>query len=170
VTTRIPPKTLAAIEAIKATDQPANDPKPALTSQTIVGHVDSIWAGMVEHSYAVQLMHLNPDIQQQLLHPQSPAPDLAGLCKRAHMTAIAKGFHDMERPFAVDCMLMVTELAEAVEGDRHGDIPNRTEELADLFIRLADTCEHYGVDLAAEVLKKMAMNDLRPHRHGGKAY
>ena len=27
MTTRIPPKTLAAIEEIKATDQPANDPK-----------------------------------------------------------------------------------------------------------------------------------------------
>lgn len=41
-------------------------------------------------------------------------------------------------------------------------------ELADLFIRILDDCEFYGIDLDAEYERKMAYNRLRPYRHGGK--
>lgn len=41
-------------------------------------------------------------------------------------------------------------------------------ELADVLIRLLDTCERRGVDLAAEYERKMAYNWTRGHRHGGK--
>jgi hypothetical protein len=38
----------------------------------------------------------------------------------AHSAAVAKGFYERERPFPELVMLVVTELAEAVEADRHG--------------------------------------------------
>ncbi|WP_228941818.1 hypothetical protein [Nocardioides sp. Leaf374] len=41
-------------------------------------------------------------------------------------------------------------------------------ELADVLIRLLDTCERRGVDLAGEYERKVAYNRTRGHRHGGK--
>jgi NTP pyrophosphatase (non-canonical NTP hydrolase) len=41
-------------------------------------------------------------------------------------------------------------------------------EIADLVIRVADFCRANGIDLAAAVRYKMAYNETRPHRHGGK--
>lgn len=41
-------------------------------------------------------------------------------------------------------------------------------ELADVLIRLLDTCERRGVNLAAEYERKVAYNRTRGHRHGGK--
>lgn len=42
-------------------------------------------------------------------------------------------------------------------------------ELADVVIRIVDTCAHYGFDLAAEIIAKMDYNETRSNRHGGKA-
>lgn len=42
-------------------------------------------------------------------------------------------------------------------------------ELADLFIRLLDTCAHLRIDLAEETITKMLYNETRSIRHGGKA-
>lgn len=42
-------------------------------------------------------------------------------------------------------------------------------ELADCIIRILDTAGHYGVDMQALVEEKMAYNETRPFRHGGKA-
>lgn len=41
-------------------------------------------------------------------------------------------------------------------------------ELADVFIRLLDTCDRRGINLAAEFERKVAYNATRGHRHGGK--
>lgn len=41
-------------------------------------------------------------------------------------------------------------------------------ELADVLIRLLDTCERYDIDLYAEWRAKVEYNKLRPVRHGGK--
>lgn len=41
-------------------------------------------------------------------------------------------------------------------------------ELADVLVRLLDTCHRYGIDLEAEFNRKMAFNATRGHRHGGK--
>lgn len=41
-------------------------------------------------------------------------------------------------------------------------------ELADVFVRLLDTCAHLGIDLEKEFVKKMDYNDTRMHRHGDK--
>lgn len=39
-------------------------------------------------------------------------------------------------------------------------------ELADLAIRIFDTAEEYGIDLAAVIALKMAYNESRPFKHG----
>jgi NTP pyrophosphatase (non-canonical NTP hydrolase) len=41
-------------------------------------------------------------------------------------------------------------------------------ELADVLVRLLDTCERYGIDLEAEFERKLKYNATRGYRHGGK--
>jgi NTP pyrophosphatase (non-canonical NTP hydrolase) len=62
-------------------------------------------------------------------------------------------------------MLIVSELGEAQEGLRHNDEANFREELADVAIRLGDLCGGLGIDLEAEIEKKMAINEKRPYKH-----
>ena len=40
-------------------------------------------------------------------------------------------------------------------------------EFADIAIRLFETCEEYGLDLSAEIERKMAYNEGREVKHGG---
>lgn len=42
-------------------------------------------------------------------------------------------------------------------------------EFADVFIRLLDDCDRFGIDLEAEYERKMRYNRTRSFRHGGKA-
>lgn len=65
-------------------------------------------------------------------------------------------------------MLMVSELAEAMEGERKDlkddHLPNRPSaevELADLFIRLCDYSAGWGYDLEGAVAEKRAYNKTR---------
>jgi NTP pyrophosphatase (non-canonical NTP hydrolase) len=65
-------------------------------------------------------------------------------------------------------MLMVSELAEAMEGERKNlkddHLPNRPSaevELADLFIRLCDYSAGWGYDLEGAVAEKRAYNKTR---------
>jgi GNAT superfamily N-acetyltransferase len=41
-------------------------------------------------------------------------------------------------------------------------------EAADLLIRLLDTCERRGIDLAFEFRRKLRYNQTRSYRHGGR--
>lgn len=63
-------------------------------------------------------------------------------------------------------MLIVLEVGEAQEGLRHNDEANFKEELADVAIRLGGLCGGLGIDLEAEIEKKMAINEKRPYKHG----
>lgn len=78
-------------------------------------------------------------------------------------------------------MLIVTEAAEAMECYRDPDhAPTEAwtgeggkpeglpAELADIVIRIGDLCGALGIDLEVAVLAKMAHNERRAHRHGGK--
>lgn len=47
-------------------------------------------------------------------------------------------------------------------------ITSMEEEVADLFIRLADFCGRYDIDLAEVVLAKMKYNATRSYMHGNK--
>jgi NTP pyrophosphatase (non-canonical NTP hydrolase) len=77
-------------------------------------------------------------------------------------------------------MLVVTELAEAVEEARVDQwIEHRREgdtekpegfvtELADAVIRIFHIAGLLGLDLETAIQNKMAYNETRSHRHGGK--
>lgn len=119
------------------------------------------------------------------------------LCKLAHDAAVSKGFYERQRNLPELLMLVVSELAEAMEADRHDKwardsgigwfAKNFTmdgidfapafektvkdsveDEIADAFIRLFDLCGFYGIDIEAHIKAKMAYNATRPAKHGKK--
>jgi NTP pyrophosphatase (non-canonical NTP hydrolase) len=120
--------------------------------------------------------------------------EIKELVKKAHENAVNKGFWEDYR-FAVmsvkqslnenfneyirdnakilktNCittrlMLIVGEVAEAMEGLRKNDSDNFEEELADIVIRVADLAGGLGIDLETEIIKKMDKNKDRPYKHG----
>ena len=86
--------------------------------------------------------------------------------------------------FASKLMLVVSELAEAMEGDRKGlmddKLPHRSMrevELADAVIRIFDLAGGFHMDLGSAIAEKMEFNTQRKdHKlsvrqsEGGKAY
>ncbi len=86
--------------------------------------------------------------------------------------------------FSNKLMLVVSECAEAMEGDRKNlpddklpHRPMREVELADAVIRIFDLAGAYGMDLGGAIEEKMAYNAVRPdhklenrNASGGKTY
>lgn len=86
--------------------------------------------------------------------------------------------------FSNKLMLIVSEVSEAMEGDRKNlmddKLPHREMrevELADAVIRVFDLAGAYGFDLAGAIAEKMAFNAQRADHKvenraqaGGKAY
>ncbi len=101
---------------------------------------------------------------------------IAEIQTRVHETAVEHGWWEQPRPVGEVLMLMVTELAEAMEAYRDGNpesdkIPGYSkleEELADVIIRVLDFAGGAELDIEGAVMAKMAYNDTRPYRHGGK--
>ena len=89
--------------------------------------------------------------------------ELAQLC---HRIAVEKGFWEKERNIGEALMLIVTELAEAMEAHRVQDEANFKEEIADSFIRLLDLCGGPKIDIEEEIYKKALRNKNRPYKHG----
>lgn len=83
-----------------------------------------------------------------------------------HSIAVEKGFWDKKRNIGEALMLIVTELAEAMEAYRKQDNENFREELADTFIRLFDLCGGLKIDIEEEIAKKSEKNKVRPYKHG----
>ena len=88
---------------------------------------------------------------------------LAQLC---HSIAVEKGFWNEKRNIGEALMLIVTELAEAMEAHRLQDQDNFNEEIADTFIRLLDLCGGLQIDIEEEIAKKSKKNKNRPYKHG----
>lgn len=90
------------------------------------------------------------------------------LVKLCHNVAKEKGFWDNNREIGTVLMLIVSELGEALEADRTGDLENFKEELADAVIRIFDFCGYLNIDLEKEIMKKYEKNKNRPYKHGKK--
>jgi len=106
---------------------------------------------------------------------------LEDLLKESYATSKSKGWWDTERNFPEQLMLMVSELSETLEEYRKLGLKNfiyykeaseKPEgiaiEIADLLIRVADTCEAYNIPIEEALQLKLAYNKTRPYRHGNK--
>lgn len=93
---------------------------------------------------------------------------LAVLATRCHHISAEHGFWDQGQGHpAIKIALMHSELSEALEVLRapEGTDEQLVEELADCVIRILDFCGHDDLNLGAAILRKMAKNENRPHRH-----
>lgn len=95
--------------------------------------------------------------------------DLKEYSKECHEIAVSKGWWDTPREIPELLCLVHSEVSEALEAFRHGDVLNFNEELADTLIRIFDIAGEYSIDLDKAVKVKMEINRNRPYRHGGKA-
>jgi hypothetical protein len=111
---------------------------------------------------------------------------LDAMAREIHEWAKSQGFYDREKLSIRDdpheylvprslvnpslpsekLMLIVTEVAEAQEALRDGDLENEAEEIADVLIRLLDYAAWRGISLDREVAEKMERNLGRPYLHG----
>lgn len=122
---------------------------------------------------------------------------LAALIDESYGTAKEKGWHEEDKPVTVGdrLMLMVTELAEAMEEHRRNIPLGRiyfnhptagkcdysddllpswkpegfVVELADTIIRICDMAGKHELPLERALRLKLRFNKTREHRHGGKA-
>lgn len=113
---------------------------------------------------------------------------IKGLQEEIRRLNVDKGWRGQDPPiahegpwFAAYIALAHSELSEALEeyrekrwssqvGDFEGEIKpiGVGPELADVFIRILDMCDIWGIDLEYEVNRVLRYGWTRPYRHGGK--
>lgn len=91
-------------------------------------------------------------------------------CNRAYQIAKSKGWYEEKRETGTLLALIHSEVSEALEADRKGDVENFKEELADIVIRVFDLCGSRNIDLGKAIEEKMLKNEGREYKHGGKKY
>ena len=107
--------------------------------------------------------------------------ELVNLC---HSRSKNAGWWDSPREPGTLLMLIVSEVSEAMEGERKGlmddKLPRRPMaevELADAIIRICDYCGYHNYDLEGAIMEKLEYNlhredHTREHRakEGGKKW
>lgn len=109
---------------------------------------------------------------------------LAEYQKEIYEINLANGWFDGDRTVGDDIALLHSEVSEAFEAYRSDGLEDTTpsegkegrppkpdgfgSELADVLVRLLDTCERTGVDIEYELDRKIAYNSTRGYRHGNK--
>ena len=90
--------------------------------------------------------------------------DASTECARAH------GFEVSDASLPCHLMLIVTEVAEAMEEWRKSppDYANLTSEFADVVLRVFSIAGFLDLDLEQAIYAKHEKNLQRPFRHGGK--
>ncbi len=89
------------------------------------------------------------------------------------ITEIAESFEEIRNNHAVDEVYYPSLSDSLVSELKAAGLPNNTKpegvpvEIAALLIRVLDWAGHYGIDLDAEIERKMKYNWTRPYRHGG---
>lgn len=116
-------------------------------------------------------------------NPSKTGKSLITMQMQVRSTNEANGWFDDERTFGDDIALLHSEVSEAFEAYRSWGIQDYTakfsknhipkpegvgSELADILVRLLDTCERYNIDLEAEFNRKMEYNATRGYKHGNK--
>ncbi len=87
--------------------------------------------------------------------------DIAAVQRAAWENKLAKGFNVTD--VALEFGLLTAEVSEAFTAWRKR-LPDLGEELADVLIYLTALAEMTGVDLSAEVERKLAINARREYR------
>jgi NTP pyrophosphatase (non-canonical NTP hydrolase) len=129
---------------------------------------------------------LRPDIPEAFRPDGAPLNRLAASVRHynEHWWRNPATGEPVERNTGELLMLVVSEVAEAMEGHRKklmdDKLPHRTmfeAELADTLIRIFDIAGHHGLDLDGAVAEKRAFNATRADHKaearlapGGKAY
>jgi NTP pyrophosphatase (non-canonical NTP hydrolase) len=87
--------------------------------------------------------------------------EIRDIQQRTWANKLAKGFNTTD--VALEFGLLTAEVGEAFTAWRR-KLPDFGEELADVLLYLAALAEMNGVDLAAEVERKMAKNERRVYQ------
>ena len=95
---------------------------------------------------------------------------------KAYGTAKKHGWHDTPRSDGEVLCLMHSEISEALQALRDGNLPDKhcpqfsslEVELADVVIRIMDYAGDKSLDIAGAIEVKMAYNETRPYKHGKK--
>lgn len=158
-------KVLPQEETIGNWEQPV--PEPLESTQADLIAKQEAEAQVARHQQLIQAHQLGLNVQAATF--TAAINQMMELCN-SWFTHV-QGFD--RQNFDGDCMLVTTELAEAVEGDRKRlrdehcpEFDSREVEIADALVRILHLAAKYQLRLAPAFIAKQHFNLTRPVKHG----